>query len=227
MLSTKIAAGSSGPSKTITPGRVTAKINSVILEENRFKPGSYHVILNLETEDMGPDFEGFFINKDNPELGRYKGQIGKVKTSEWAYADGETKMGTKVSRDLEILRAVKNLCNEMSIMDWYDAQDEKHETIEDLIAAFNSEAPFRDRWMDYCIAGREYLNKQGYTNYDLYLPKFNKGTTPYATLDNESKLIQFDAATHIRKSEAKPVESFGDDENVEPKSKKINSDFEL
>lgn len=227
MLSTKIAAGSSGPSKTITPGRVTAKINSVILEENRFKPGSYHLILNLETEDMGSDFEGFLINKDNPELGRHKGQVGRVKTSEWAYADGETKSGTQVSRDMDILRAIKTMCTEMGILEWYDAQDEKHETIEELVAAFNSDAPFKDRWMDYCIAGREYMSKQGYLKYDLYLPKFSKGTAPYATLDNESKLIQFDPAVHIKKTEVKPVESFGDDDSSEPKAKKINSDFEL
>lgn len=228
MLSTKIAAGSNGPSKTITPGRVTAKINSVLLEENRFKPGSYHVILNLETEDMGPEFEGFLIDKDNPELGRHKGQVGRVKTSDWAYSDGETKTGMQISRDLEILRAIKNLCTELDMIAWYDAQDEKHETIEDLIAAFNSDAPFKDRWMDYCIAGREYLSKQGYTKYDLYLPKFSKGSAPYATLDNESKLIQFDPTVHIKKTEVKTVESFGDDDSVsEPKSKKINSDFEL
>ena len=228
MLSTKIAAGSSGPSKTIAPGQITAKINSVVLEENRFKPGSYHLILNLESEDMGPEFEGFMLNKDNPELGRHKGQVGKVKTSEWAYSDGETKTGMQISRDTEILRAIKNLCTSMGIMDWYDAQDEKHETIEELVAAFNSEAPFKDRWMEYCIAGREYLNKQGYTNYDLYLPKFSKGVTPYATLDNEEKLIKFDPVLHIKKNEVKQVESFGDEmENETPKTKTISKDFEL
>jgi hypothetical protein len=228
MLSTKIATGSSGPSKTISPGKVTAKINSVVLEETKFKPGSYFLILNLETEDLGPEFEGFMINKDNPELGRHKGQVGKVKTSDWAYSDGETKTGTIISRDTEILRAIKNLCTSMDIMDWYDAQDEKHETIEDLVTAFNTEAPFKDRWMEYCIAGREYLNKQGYTNFDLYLPKFVKGFAPYATLDNEEKLIQFDPIVHVKKIEVKQVESFGDDiETDSPKAKTISKDFEL
>ncbi len=228
MLSTKIAAGTSGPSKTFAPGNITAKINSVALEENRFKPGSYYLVLNLEGEDLGPEFEGFMINKDNPEMGRHKGQVGKVKTSEWAYSDGETKTGMQISRDIEILRAVKNICTSMGIMDWYDAQDEKHETIEDLVTTFNSDAPFKDRWMEYCVAGREYLNKQGYTNYDLYLPKFNKGFAPYATLDNEDKLIKFDPALHVRKAEVKSVESFGDDMDTEaPKAKTINKDFEL
>ena len=186
------------------------------------------MMLHLETEDMGPDFDGFMIDKDNPELGKYKGQVGRVKTSEWAYMDGETKSGQQVSRDIDILKAVKNLCQAMGILNWYDEQDEKHETIEELIAAFNADAPFKDRWMDYCIAGREYLNKQGYTNYDLYLPKFTKGYAPYATLDNESKLIQFDANVHIKKAEVKPVESFGDDMEAAPaKPKAVNKDFEL
>lgn len=229
MLSTKNVStnGASGPAKTISPGNVRAKINSVALEEFKFKPGSYHLVLNIEGEEMGDGFEGFLIDKDNPEGPRYKGQVGRVKTSEWAYSDGETKTGVQVSRDIEILKAVKNICSAIGAMKWYDAQDEKHPTIESFIEAFNSDAPFKDKWLEMCIAGREYMNKQGYTNYDMHLPKFAKGAAPFLADGGEGNLIAFDPALHIRKTEAKPVESFGDDTEVPAKAKTVNKDFEL
>ena len=232
MLSTKnVTTGGTGASqKTITPGNQIVKVLSVKLEESRFKPGSYHLVLNVEGEDMGEGFEGFFIDKDNPELGRHKGQVGKIKTSDWAYMDGQTKSGVQISRDLEILKAVKNICMEMGVMDWYDAQDEKHETIEEFVQAFNEDAPFREKWVKICVAGREYLNKQGYTNYDLHLPKYSKGHTPMVLKGrDDSKLIQFDPSTHVKKADVKPVDSFGDEDQptAEPRPKKISSDFEL
>lgn len=229
MLSTKNVSttGANGPAKTISPGNIRAKINGVTLEEFKFKPGSYHVVMNLEGEELGEGFEGFLIDKDNPELGRHKGQVGRVKTSEWAYADGETKTGIQVSRDIEILKIVKNICMAVNAMKWYDAQDEKHPTIESFIDAFNADAPYKDKWLDMCIAGKEYMSKQGYTNYDMYLPKFAKGMVPFVADGGEGNLIQFDPAVHIKKTEAKPVESFGDDTDVPAKPKAVNKDFEL
>ena len=169
------------------------------------------MVLHIEGEEMGEGFEGFLIDKDNPEAGRHKGQVGRVKTSEWAYADGETKTGVQISRDIEILKVIKNLCSAIGAMKWYDAQDEKHPTIESFIEAFNSDAPYKDKWLELCIAGKEYLSKQGYTNYDMYLPKYSKGMAPFIADGGEGHLMQFDPSVHIRKTEAKPVESFGEE----------------
>src|SRR5690242_5180162 len=85
-----------GTPKTLQPGNTVAKINSVSLEEFKFKPGGYHLVMSLEGKDLGASFEGFFINKDKKELGRHKGQVGKVKASEWAFADSTTKTGVAV-----------------------------------------------------------------------------------------------------------------------------------
>ena len=46
----------------------------------------------------------------------------------------------------------------------------KYETIEELVAAFNDDYPFKDKWLNVCIGGREYLNKAGLaTEYYLQL----------------------------------------------------------
>ncbi len=229
MLSTKnvTTGGSGAASKTLTPGNVVAKINSVTLEEFKFKPGSVHMLLHVEGMEIGGDFEGFLIDKDNPEGGRHKGQVGRVRTSEYAYSDGETKTGIQISRDAEVLKMVKNICIAVGAIKWFDNQDEKHATIEDFVEAFSKDAPFKDKWLQFCLCAKEYTTKAGYTNFDLYLPKFTKNGVPFELADDESgKVIQYDPAVHLKKIEAKPVEHFGEDS--EPVvSKTVAKDFEL
>lgn len=207
--------------KLLQPGNVKCKITEVELEPFKFKPGGYHLVLSLEGPDMGSDFEGFFIDKDNEALGRHKGQVGQVKAGEWAFADGETKGGILVSRDTEILKFIKNLCTALGINAWLDAQDNKHDTIESLVTAFNTEKPFAGKEIEYCIAGKEYLNRQGYTNYELFLPKFSKTGVPFGT----SRVIKFNPDEHIRKKKVENVTEFGEDNNT--LSGPAASDFSL
>ena len=133
--------GAGGLSKTIVPGNVTCKINNVLLDQPPFlqQDNGYFLVLNLETEPI-EGFEGFFINKDDESLGRHEGQVGRVKASTWAFKDGTTRAGSSISRDQEILKFMKNLCDQMGT-DWFIKADNKHETIEDFIDAFNKAIP--------------------------------------------------------------------------------------
>jgi len=222
-ISTKnIPVNKAGTPKTLQPGNVLAKINSIALEPYTYKPGADYLVLNLEGTDRGAEFEGFFINKDKPDLGRHKGQVGKVKTSEWAYADGTTTSGIVIKKNDEILKFISSLCKELNI-NWLDDQDGKHATIESLVKAFNTEAPFKNIFMKFCLAGKEYQNKEGYTNYDLFLPKYAKGRVPYEACDKpNSKIIEFNETDHIKKQKAAPVAGFGGDSSAS-----AGSDFEL
>lgn len=214
-----------GIPKSIQPGNHLCKILSVGLEEFKFKENAYHIKLYLETSPLASDFEGFFIDKNNESLGRHKGQVGWVRASEWAFADGTTKGGVEVSRDQDIMKFIKTLCQSLGKKDWLVTQDEKHETIESLVAAFNAEAPFKDIFLEYCIGGKEYQNKQGYTQYDLFLPKFSKAGTPFqAKGTTPNKLIVFKESEHIRKSKVAPVTEFGNSETTLDDPKK---DFSL
>lgn len=238
MLSTKninVEAGGMSSNKSLSPGNVTAKINYISLEDFEMKEGASFMILHLEGQPEEGDFEGFFIDKDRPELGRALGKLGRVRHHQYAYADGETKRGMVYKND-EILRAIKQLCIATDSVSWLESQDEKHATIESLINQFNSDAPFKDKWLDFCLAGREYVNKNGYTDYSLYLPRFIKKSVPYEKHGLDSgNLIQYDETQHLKKVESKPVESFGDDApevSAEPvvakKTKKpAMKDFEL
>ena len=196
-----------GMSKTLLPGNESCKINGIELKPFTFKPGGYHMIIYLESPDKGIDFEGFWINKDDESKGRYKGQIGQVKTNYWAYSDGETKGGTPIIRDAEILKTIKGLAIALGIQDSLKAFEAKYnnlDTIEEYITALNLENPFKDKFMQYCIAGKEYTNKGGYTAYDLYLPKFEKTGVPYGT----SRVLKFDEEKHIVKTKVVIVDEF-------------------
>lgn len=231
MISTKNIPSSSSTPKVIQPGNVTCKINSITLDRVPYKEGAYNLCLHVETEPIGDGFEGFLIDKDNPDGGRYEGQIGKVRTSDWPYSDGETKSGIKIYRDIEIVKAIQNICKETGCTQWLEANDNAYNTIEEFVSGFNSDAPFKDKYITMCVAGREYMNKAGYMNYDLYLPRPQKGQVNIQRVDADSvKLMKFNEEQHIKKAKSETVSSFsaGSDFDVDvPTTSKVSADFNL
>lgn len=216
MISTKDIPGGTGGKtpKTLQPGNMSLKVNSIVLQEFTYKPGSYNVVLNCEGTDLGDDFEGFYIDKDNESLGRHRGQVGRVRAGQWAYADKTLDSGVVILRDVEITKFLKNFAIATGCLDWYEAEDDKHLTIESLVETMNDAAPFADKYINVCLCGKEYENKQGYTNYDLYLPKFSKQGIPFEDGDVDaasSRVYKFDPTTHILAKKVKEVESFGAD----------------
>lgn len=205
--------GGNNISKLIEPGNITATIGKVELDQPNFlqKDQGYYLVLHLEGPDLGDDFEGFFIDKDDESLGRHKCQVGRVKYSKWPFKDGETKSGIQINRDTEILKALKNLCTEMDITDWFEAQDNKHDTIEEFVTAFNQDAPYAGKPLNYCVAARQYHKQNGYLGNDCYLPKYNKNAVPFEEISaSPSRIAMFDEAIHVEKPQ--PVEGFtGDD----------------
>lgn len=220
-----VSAGGSGIPKTITPGNHKLKINSVMAEDFKFIPGAIVLTLNVETEPI-EGFEGFMLNKDIPDSGHYKGQIGRVKAGQYAFADGQTKSGVQIYRDNSILVFLKSICTALDMTEWFDQQDNKHDTIEDFILAFNETAPFKDKYLDFCIAGKEYEGKTGYTNYDLFLPKSSKNGYAFAKLGSGKQLL-YSETDHLKKLEAKKVESFGNGDDDFAVPSKVASDFDL
>jgi hypothetical protein len=227
MLNTKdIKTGGNGSlPKTLSPGNQVVTIFKVELEEFKFKPGALHVLIHVEGEDLGKDFQGWAIDKNHPELGNHKGQISRVKASEWAYADATTKSGMEISRDQEMLKFLKTLCIELNCLAWLEGEDGKHSTIESLYAAFNKAKPFEGKKLNVCLAGKEYTNKEGYTAYELFFPKANKTGVPFEIIGKEkSRVIKYNEADHLKKKNVEDVKTFGNDDNA---SGAIGSDFRL
>jgi hypothetical protein len=228
-LNTKdIKIGGDGVSKTFEPGNIVAKINSIYLEEFKFKPGAYNIMLSLEGEDLGTDFEGFFYKKDYPELGRYKGKASIVKGTEWAFADGETKSGIAISRDTEILKFLKQLSVSLN-SEWLTSVSGTFDTIEELFKGMEVDKAFQNEFFNFCVAGKEYTNKQGYTSYELFLPKYTRTDKPIALRNSESeKVCKFDPAIHIKRKKVENVNEFGSAPTENPFNTSTSiSDFDL
>jgi len=217
---------SSSVAKTLSPGNANVKIYNIRLEATPYNKEAFNIILDVEGPALGDDFEGFYIDKDNPGLGRHEGQVGRVKLTEYPFADATTPKGNVIVRDEEILKAVKNLCKETGSLAWLESQDEKHDTVDSLVNQFNQDKPFANKFLRVCIAGKEYQNKAGYTNHDLYFPKWSKDGIAYesASIDEvKSKVVKFNTEVHIKKSKTVEVKTFG--ENTTKKS--LADDFEL
>ena len=159
-----------GTPKTLQPGNRVMKVNSIYLDNVPWSDEAYNVMLNCEGEDLGESFEGFFIDKANEALGRHKGQVGRVRGSQWTF-ESKVLGDLNIYRDTEIAKFLKNLAVATGCLDWYEGEDGKHDTIESLVQEMSNKAPFADKFMNVCLGGREYENKAGYTNYDLFLPK--------------------------------------------------------
>lgn len=211
--------GEGGLPKTIQPGNTSAEILEVRLDQPPFlqKEDGYFLILELMAPKPTDDFEGFLIDKDNPDGGRYEGPVGRVKYSRWAFRDGKTKSGVPIKRDDEIMKALKNLCEALggAAQTWWDNSDEKYNTIEEMVEDFNESGAFKGISMNYCVCGRGYYNKEGYVNYDLYLPKFSKAGIPFEELKpKRSRLLEFDEEDHVETPEPQEVEEFEDESSA-------------
>ena len=191
-----------------------------------YNEDTYNILLQCEGIAL-ENFEGFYRNVGDHSQGRYEGQVGRVKSSEWSYNDFTLPNGNQIVRDDEILKFINNLCDALDTS-WLSEQDNKFETIEELVNQFNIDAPFSNIFLYACLCGKEYMNKSGYLNYDLYLPKYTKQGFPFEKLNEESdtsNVYTFNADSHIKKMKAsKEVDSFkNEDDSIE----KVNDDFDL
>ena len=201
-----------GPSKKLEPGNQQITIVDVKLQVNKFdkfKKDAEFLMLIMEGPDLGPNFEGFMRDKDDPSKGMHTGQVAWVKASEWAFADGTTKTGIEIKKNNEILRYIKSLCVQTDSMKWFDDQDGKHETINSFVEQFNEDRPFEGKKLNVCLAGNYYYKKdkqseKKFLNCDLYLPKFTAKEIPFENpVVSTSKLTVFNEALHIKQPKEK------------------------
>lgn len=209
MLSTStVQSESTGSSikKTLSPGNHVVRIYDMELVKG-YNQNSLQVLLRVEGPDMGPDFDGFLFDKNNPGGGKFSGQVGRVRLTNYAFEDGVTKGGKVVNRDQSILQALDRLAMCLGVRQ--AVADIKENTIHDLFAKAK---PFltNGALLNVCIAAKEYTNKAGYKDFDLFLPYAKDKKYPFEAADaNPSNLIEYDANVHVIKEKAaKPVESF-------------------
>ena len=227
MLSTKDMTVGGGKARPILgPGNNTVKINNISLDQTPYDKEAFNITLNVETEPVGGDFEGFYKDMQDQSKGRHEGQVGRVRYSQYPYKDTTLASGREISRDQEILKAMIFLGEVLNKREQLDAIEAA--TIEDFMVQCNNLFTNNGSGSDFvnvCLASREWENKEGYINNDLYLPKLSKDGVPVEAKDVEnSRVIKFDRNTHVRPVQKKTDTSVN---SFEPTKATASSDFEL
>ena len=156
--------------------------------------------------------------------GRYEGQVGRVRMSPYPYKDATLPSGREVSRDQEVLKSMIFLSEQLGKRDALDSIEA------DTIEAFMTKASTLFANSDFfntCIGSRQWENKEGYINDDLYLPRPSKDGVPVEAVDTDttkSRLMTYDKSTHLREIVRKETPAADSSFEV---TKGSGSDFEL
>ena len=226
MLNTKdMSAGSGRTKPVLDPGNHVVKINSITFDQTPYDADSYNIHLHVETAPVGGDFEGFFKDYNDQSKGRYEGQIGRVRISPFPFKDTTLPSGREINRDQEILKHMITLAETLDMRDGLDSIEA--ETIEDFMTECGKLME-GSKFINMCIGGREWENKEGYVNNDLFLPRISKDGIPMEAVDAEnSRLLKFDRAVHVKALVKKDTSPNGAEEIPFKADSGSGSDFEL
>lgn len=190
MLNTSGMSAGSGKEKPVMgPGNQVVKINSITFDVTPYAADAFNIMLHVESEPMEGEFQGFLVDPNNPNGPRYAGQVGRVRFSQYAYKDAILPNGNEISRDTEVMKAMIFLSEQIGKRTELDAIQAN--TIEDFMVKCNVVLS-GPTYMNVCLGTREWENKEGYVNNDLYLPKMSKAGIPLEALGVEnSRLIKY------------------------------------
>ena len=224
MLNTSgMSAGSGKEKPVIGPGNHVVKINSITFDVTPYDMDAFNIMLHVESEPVEGEFQGFLLDANNPNSPRYAGQVGRVRFSPYPYKDATLASGAEISRDTEVMKAMIFLSEQIGKRTELDAIQAN--TIEDFTVKCNTVLS-NTGFINVCLGSREWENKEGYINNDLFLPKMSKAGIPLEALETEnSRLITYNTGdkTHYRPTvKTAAVET----NNFEP-AKTAGDDFDL
>ena len=226
MLNTKdMSAGSGRTKPVLDPGNHEVRINSITLDKTPYDAESYNIHLHIESEPVGGDFEGFFRDYNNQSLGRYEGQVGRVRISPFPFKDTTLPSGREINKDQEILKHMITLAETLDMRDGLDSIEAQ--TIEEFMTECGKLME-GSKFINMCIGGREWENKEGYINNELCLPRISKHGIAMEAVDAEnSRLLKFDRAVHVKALVKKDTSPNGAEEIPFKADSGSGSDFEL
>lgn len=204
-----------GSPKILTPGTHRCRIVDLKLDVPPYNKESYFIVLTLEGMDMGNGFEGIAVDKNNPTLGTYRGQIASVRSGRYPLSTYEYN-GKTIQRDEQMFRWINNLAKQMGVLSAMNAAGVEGDTIEEYIANTRKFLVNPELWGNFTIMGQEYFT-EGYDkpNYRMFFPKAEGKMFPFVVDSEkvEQNLIKFDAAKHIipakKEEPSESVTSFG------------------
>jgi hypothetical protein len=209
-------------SPVIGPGNHKVKINSLSFDATPYDPQAFNIILNVETEPVGGEFQGFLVDADNQNGPRYQGQVGRVRMSPYPYKDTTLPTGRKIVAADEMVKAIAFLADVTGKRDEVDMIEAN--SLEQFSNACKQ--IFKNtEYINACIGGREWENNDGYVNVDLHLPRLSKTGLPLEAVGSTAgRLLTFNYDEHVRKLVKKEAAATS---GFEPTSGNSGDDFDL
>ncbi len=196
-----------GSSKILQPGEHYCRIHDLTLVSPPWNDEAYFLCLKLEGPHMGDGFDGIAVDRDNPALGTYDGQIATVNSYRYPFSTYEYQ-GKEIDRDQQIFNWVNALATQMGVMNDVQKSKIQAETIEEYVTAIKPFLCNPELWGTFTVAGREYY-KDGYDkpNYNLFFPKKSGKLFPYTVKENAEgepveNLLRYNEKEHILLAEA-------------------------
>lgn len=216
MLSTKDVQPS-GTKKTLSPGNHVVKIYDLELTPG-YNAGSLNIILRVEGPNLGPEFDGFLKDPNNPGGAKFAGQVGKVRYQQYAFEDKTFDDGRKQVRDNMMLKALDLLSTACGVQEQVKAISANDWT--DMINQVKRFIVGKE--ISVCLGTRIYTNKSGYKENDLFFPKAKNGKYAFTAVGDPNIMVfnEEDPTHVIQEKKAKTVDSF------EP-TVKADDDFNL
>ena len=193
--------------KIMNPGQHLAKIIDIKLSVPSYDMSAYTMTLMIEGPELGGEFVGLAIDKNDPSKGNYKGSIGFVQAGQYTFKDYEYQ-GRLIGRDEQMFRWLNNLCKQMGVLDKMTTDKVDADTIEEYVEACKKYLINDKLWGTFIVGGKEYF-KDGYErpSYYLFFPKADNKKYAYsAILDEKNQpvgLLTYNPDKHIIK---KPVD---------------------
>lgn len=197
-----------GGSKILQPGEHYCRIIDVKLVAPSYNADAYNLSILLEGPDMGDDFEGLPIDREDLSQGVYRGMIATVNAGRYPFSEFEWK-GKVIERDNQIFNWINGIATQMGVFEGLKIQADN---IEDYVEKIREVLVNPDLWGTFTIGGREYY-KEGsdYPNYNLYFPKKKGKDYPFTIKENDKgevieNLVRYKEDIHLIKAD-KPAAS--------------------
>jgi len=180
--------------KTLDLGVQSARIHSIELKNS--KSGKKQLEFILIGPEMGDDFEGLPMNREDKEGPKFKGQVAWVRASDWL--DSEHYNSSDLKKN-GILARMNDICKVLGVKDKMDAIDEP--TIEEWVAKVHELV--QHDFLYFFLGGEENEYNEKVT-VKKFLPKFNACSMDPAALPKFNKEDKY----HYRKLKTTKEESF-------------------
>jgi hypothetical protein len=194
---------SSGISPILEPGSHMVRLLDMYAEAPAYDSSKRFIVLLFEGPELGDSFKGLHVDRNNPELGTFDGQVGHVKHDRYPFGDFTTKDGRFITMAEQVMQWVARFAQYLGVLDQMKKENigKGCSSIEEFVDAVRKFMCSPDKHYKVVVAGQEYTNNKGYIAHRLFLPRAERGRNPIVPVTEQGSipenLMVYSETSHI------------------------------